>query len=154
MTICTRGKSCIFGYVKNAQMNLNHPGKIAEQCLLETPDHIPNSEIFESIVMPNHIHAIVLLHEIEDDEKTGKACHAPTGGVFGKPKPRSISTIVGSYKSAVAKIINMQFPNLYKNVWQRGFFERVIRDEKELRAIVDYIKSNPANWEKDENYFL
>jgi len=152
VTICTQNKMLLFGNIAEEQMNLNTHGQVASRCLHEIPCHFPNAKIMESIVMPNHVHAVILIRDDQiekaDTEETDK------GGIFGKPKPGSIPTIVGSYKSAVTKMINRQFPKACIVIWQRGYYERVIRDEKELASIIEYIRSNPANWEKDEHYLL
>ena len=168
VTICTPNKVQLFGNIAEMQMNLNTLGQVASRCLHEIPCHFPNAKIMESIVMPNHVHAVIFMKDDQIEKATtgekglnetrkggkeaGKTCLAPTGGVFGKPKPGSIPTIVGSYKSAVTKMINRQFPKLCSVIWQRGYYERVIRDEKELASVIEYIRSNPANWERDEHY--
>ena len=95
--------------------------------------------------MPNHFHGIVWITR----PCRGKARLAPTGGRFGRPKPGSLPTIIGSFKSAVTKRINRLRHTPGFPVWQRNYYERVIRNDRELNAIREYIQNNPRNWEQD-----
>lgn len=74
----------------------------------------------------------------------------PRGGKFGKPIAGSLSTIIGSYKSAVTQRINSTENTPGGILWQRGFYEHILRDENELHRIRGYILANPQNWETDE----
>lgn len=95
--------------------------------------------------MPNHIHGIIILHE------SGTARRAPTGQ-FGKPVTGSLSTIIRSFKSAVTKRINKIRNIRGKPVWQRSFYDHIIRNEKSLHDIREYIRNNVIDWENDSNY--
>lgn len=78
------------------------------------------------------------------------ARHAPTGRQFAEPVAKSLTTIVGAFKSAVTKSINIMRSTPGMPVWQRNYFERVIRNEKELFRIREYIRFNPVQWDMDE----
>jgi putative transposase len=102
--------------------------------------------------MPNYMHGIIWLK----DDRRGTACRAPTPNriaypveQFGKPTSRSLSTIVGSYKSAVTRRIRTVSEKHTGGIWQRGYYEHVIRDDTELRFIREYILNNPSNWSMD-----
>jgi putative transposase len=152
ITNCSHNRAHIFGEIINGEMNLNHIGMIAQQCLLEIPDHFGNSELIASVVMPNHVHILI---GILNDEESGTTCRAPTenkSATFSKPISKSISTIIGSYKAAVTKIINREFGKDQTTIWQRGYYEHIIRNEDDLKLTYEYIILNPMNWKKDSEY--
>jgi putative transposase len=113
-----------------------------------TGDIRPNAEMDEYVVMPNHFHGIVILNA--GNICRGMARHAPTRRQFAKPIANSLSTIVGAFKSAATKSINMSRNTPGMPVWQKNYFERVIRNEKELFRIREYIRLNPVQWDIDE----
>jgi len=93
--------------------------------------------------MPDHLHGIVIIHN------TGTARRAPTPERFGKPAAGSLPTIIRSFKSAATKRINAYRGTPGTQVWQRGFFEHVVRNREDLNRIREYILNNPARWELD-----
>ena len=121
VTICTKDKGCIFGH-PNA---LNPYGEIAKQGILEIEVHFPGVTVDKYVVMPNHIHMILILH----GEKT------------------PLFTVVGQYKSHVTRQIRQLDPK--RDVWQTSYHDHIIRNQKGYENIWLYIESNPANWEKD-----
>jgi putative transposase len=152
ITICSHQKAHIFGEIIDGKMKLNRIGQIAQQCLLEIPIHFKNSELLVSVVMPNHIHVLI---GIMNDNETGTTCRAPTGKTrrsFSRPISGSVSTIIGSFKASVTKIINRESENKRKAIWQRGFYEHIIRNENDLKLTANYIMLNPENWERDSEY--
>ena len=150
ITICASGKECLFGAVENGQMRLNDAGQIAAQCWHDIPLHFPHAELDEWVVMPNHVHGIVVL----DHCRRGTACRAPTAMAtaeqFGRPVAGSISTVVRSFKSAVTHHLNKLHGAVGEKIWQRNFYEHIIRNETELHGIREYIQNNPAKWELDD----
>ncbi len=145
VTVCTHERACLFGHVVNGEMHLNEAGEIALRCWEEIPDHFPSVELDASIVMPNHVHGIIIV------PGRGTACRAPTTEQFGKPAVGSIPTIVRSYKSSATRHINLVRMTPGIPVWQRGYYEHIVRREPELMAIREYIQGNPAHWDDDEN---
>ncbi|WP_417914683.1 transposase [Candidatus Electronema sp. JM] len=154
ITICASGKECLFGAVENGQMRLNDAGHIAEQCWRDIPLHFPHAALDEFAVMPNHVHGIVVL----DHFRIGTACRAPTKMAtteqFGRPVAGSISTVVRSFKSAVTHHRNKLHGTIGEKIWQRNFYEHIIRNETELNGIREYIQNNPAQWELDDLHVL
>lgn len=152
VTICTQQKACLFGEVVNGGMRLNDLGRIVQKCWLEIPSHFTHSRMMDSIVMPNHLHGLIVLRHINPN--SGTACCAPTDQreAFGSPVCGSIATIVRSFKSAVTKTARgtVDFGSLH--LWQRGYYEHVIRNEHDLQDVVDYVRSNPLNWGKDPEF--
>jgi REP element-mobilizing transposase RayT len=98
--------------------------------------------------MPNHIHGIII---ITDYEWARHASPLPEQEDFPKgPKTKSIGAIVGSFKSATTKRINKIREMACVSVWQRNYYEHVIRDETDLNSIREYIENNPTKWDEDK----
>jgi REP element-mobilizing transposase RayT len=93
------------------------------------------------IVMPNHIHGIII--------RRGRARRAPTVERFGKPVAGSLPTLVGAYKSAVTRGINTLRKTHGEAVWQENYYEHIVRSEAELNRIREYIATNPMRWGSD-----
>ena len=113
---------------------------------LKTAELRENVELDASMIMPNHFHGIIVV-----TNGRGTARRAPTER-FGRPVANSIPTIVRAFKSACTKRINEIRNTPGAPVWQRNYYEHVIRNDEELYAIRQYILANPANWTTDENY--
>lgn len=130
---------------------MNKFGEIVRAEWLHTEDIRENVALGEYAVMPNHFHGIIHIC-------TGTARRAPTGDrtptvnveQFGKPVAGSIPTIMRSFKSAVTKRINETRNTPGAPVWQRNYYEHIIRDDADYTRIARYIADNPLNWEKDE----
>ena len=146
VTICTHNKRCIFGDVMVGNMILNHFGEIVETEWLKTFDIRKNLIPDEYIIMPNHFHAIIVI----DESCRGTLQRAPTTyGRFGKPVSNSIPTILRLFKASVTKRINNIRATPGLRVWQRNYYEHIIRDEKDLQKIRGYIVTNPLKWDLD-----
>ncbi len=150
ITICTKDRKNIFGKIENVLMVLNNIGEIVQQEWLQLANVRHNVKLDEFMVMPNHFHAILII----TDQVEGMASHASTEDTqtkpsFGKPVPGSLSTIIGAFKSGVSKRINQLTNFHYERLWQRSFFEHVIRTEESLARIREYIATNPWRWEFD-----
>lgn len=154
ITIVTQGRICLFGNIYKDAMVLNDFGTVVQECWNRIPSHFDNAETATFVIMPNHVHGIVHLF---DATCRGKACLAPTDngvtlGRFVKPVPGSLPTIVGSFKSAVSKRINELRSTRGVAVWQRNYYEHIIRSDEEYLRIEKYIYDNPLNWNKDDEY--
>jgi len=141
VTINTKNHQEIFGIIKNGKMNLNDVGKIASKHWSEIPEHYTSVELDYFVIMPNHLHGIIILNNVE----TG---HAPSLQSLNTSIP-SLGNIIGSFKSAVTKWCNANNHKYF--AWQPRFFERIIRNEKELNNIRKYIEQNPLKWEIEKN---
>ena len=151
VTIVTYHRDCLFGEIVNKEMILNDFGKIADACWRAIPEHFPLVELGSHIIMTNHAHGIIV---IRNDELTSNAGAtqwvAPAPGTHpAGPKPNSLGAIIGSYKSAVSYRINKEYNAT--GIWQRNYYEHIIRDEKDLQNKSDYIEANPSLWDEDEN---
>lgn len=146
VTICTFQREGLFGDVMNGGMHLNEMGQAALECWNDIPGHFPHIELDEFVVMPNHLHGIIVT------DCRGTARRARFEETFGRPVAGSLATIIRSFKSAATKRINTLRDNPGAPVWQRNYYERVIRDDRELDGIRQYIADNPAKWAEDENH--
>ncbi|MGN1432637.1 MAG: transposase [Ruminococcus sp.] len=165
VTICTYEKRCIFGYVKDEKMHCNDYGKIANEEIENTIKLRRKNgvTINKYVVMPNHIHLIIEITKESDESDVGtrRAVSGDKYNAFSKSVPQSISTIVGAYKSAVTRRINLQrghgTPCPYEKsaesrIWQSRFHEHIIRTQKDYDEIWEYIDTNPIKWELDKYY--
>ena len=167
VTVCTHGRECLFGKIIDSQMIMNDLGHVVAEEWVKTAEIRSNVELDIWVVMPNHFHAIVV---IDDDNpprrgdlrspffqqthgesikpfrsaNQGDRQVAPTG-----PRAKSIGAIMSGFKSAVTKRINIvrQTPGL--PLWQRNYWDHVIRDEADLKRIREYVATNPLRWESD-----
>ena len=144
VTIRTHNRASMFGEVVDGQMQLNALGQIVKTCWQETPEHFRDAQVDASVVMPNHMHGILWI-----TNRRGTACRAPTREQFGKPTPQSLPTIIRSFKSAVAKRVNIRRGTPGTPLWQRNYYEHVVRDDAALNRIRDYIQTNPQRWDLD-----
>jgi REP element-mobilizing transposase RayT len=146
VTICTHNKESIFGDVVNGEMQLNEYGRLVEAEWIKTADIRDNIELDTFVIMPNHFHGILT---IVVDYCGGTVQRAPKLERFGKPTSGSLPTIVRYFKSAVTRRINELRGTPYVPIWQRNYYEHVIRNENDLDEIREYIVNNPAKWDLD-----
>ena len=156
VTLCTQGHVCLFGDIVDGEMQLNEYGRVVRQCWDEIPDHFPHAETDAFVIMPNHIHGILWIVHPPVGARPVGARHAaplqeacPRVEQFGKPVPGSIPTIVRSLKSAAAQRINALRGTPGVPIWQRNYYEHIVRGERDLDAIREYILANPARWPAD-----
>ena len=141
ITIVTYKRLCLFGKIENGRIELNDAGKIALHCWLDIPNHFPNAQLDEFIIMPNHVHGILILNDTNIIKNENK---------YQKIIPKSIGSIVRGYKIGVTKWFRNN-SDIF-NVWQNNYYEHIIRNDVELSCIRDYILNNAKNWQKDENF--
>ena len=155
VTICTHKKQSIFGSVENGAMQLNPCGNLVRECWEALPTHYTdiNNQIF--IVMPNHVHGIIML--ASENRRSGSYINKEVE-YQRKPDPTdsfSLSEVIRGFKSYSSKAVNEARHSPGTTVWQRSFYEQIIRTEKEYREIGEYIVYNAAKWDNDsENPFL
>ena len=149
VTICIKNRECLFGEIINNKIKLSEIGKIVKNHWYKLTDYCKNIKLDEFMVMPNHLHGIILI--CEPNNVLGKSCR---GGVT-PPLPLSnkitLGNIVAYYKYQSTKQINLLTNAPGQMVWQRNYYEHIIRNERELEKIRQYIISNSYNWEKDRN---
>ena len=140
VTICTKNRQEYFGNIIDNKMILNKYGKIIENCYLDLTNHYSNCLLDEYIIMPNHIHAIIVI----------KNTNQPVGnGLKPFPTKYSLSEIIRGFKTFSSRKIHELGLNSFK--WQKSFYDHIIRNEYSLFRIREYIRNNPINWEEDRN---
>jgi len=163
VTIVTWHRECLFGEVVNKEMILNKVGKIVEWEWLELPKRFSYIELGAYMVMPNHFHGILFIHETVGATRQGQI-NSQTGseplqtntsvGMDGSPlprgpKPASLGAILAQFKSRATKRI-WKIPEFKETpIWQRNYYEHIIRNAVELERISVYIRNNPSQWDRD-----
>ncbi|NQU66398.1 MAG: transposase [Candidatus Marinimicrobia bacterium] len=153
VTMCTQNRKMLFGDVVGGEMNLNDYGKLVELEWFKTEKMRTNIRLDAFVVMPNHLHGIIVIDDCWGTEhRAPTVLHSPTIEQFGKSTSNSIPTIIRGFKSAVTTQINAMRHSPGTKLWQRNYYEHIIRTERELQRIQQYIVENPLKWENDK-YF-
>jgi len=153
-------KKLLFGKIVDCKMICNDAGQFVEKCWAEIPTHFPNIILHEFSILPDHIHGII---EIADpginsrtvgvDEMLSKNAWKNNFLTEGKIKftspSKSLGSVIRGFKIGVTKWFKENNTNLEK-VWQRDYFDEIIRDFQAYQNITNYIKNNPANWKKNK----
>ena len=176
VTIATQDRACLFGEISRGRMHLTAAGMAAQTVWAAIPVHFPRVRLDAFVVMPNHVHGVILIGtDAATDDMDGSVsddvdgsvsddvdgsvgathasplrarhryAHGPTRCAHG-PARRSIGAIVGSYKSAVSRHVHQLHGPRSDLVWQRNYYERIIRDYPSLQRVRQYIYANPRNW--------
>jgi len=178
ITICVQNRECLFGNVVNGKMEFNDAGEMVESEWLKLPERFKNIELHEYIVMPNHFHAILqiegatLVVALNDDgsfnnpdfqnncdtpnvlkKNNGRSIKGQPQGIA--PSVKTVGDMVGAFQSIVTvKYIHgvkkMNWQPFNRKLWQRNYYEHIIRDEKSYHTISNYIINNPSNWTTDK----
>jgi REP element-mobilizing transposase RayT len=146
VTICTYRKVCILGEIMNAEPRLNKYGNPVSKCWLEIPYHFPNAAIDTFVVMPNHFHGIVVIQDCRGEV----ASPAPRGAETAPLRRHTLGQIMAYFKYQSTKAINQIRHTPGARLWQRNYYEHVIRNEHDLNDIRQYILDNPVKWDMDE----
>lgn len=145
ITLCTDRRECLFGEIIHRTMQLNQLGEIVAEEWLKSVEIRQEIELDNWVIMPNHFHAIVII----DRARSGlDKCPLPKTDKIHM-KPRSLSSLVAGFKSSVTRRINQTRNNPEYPVWQRNYYDRIIRDTESWEKIYNYIDANPENWEID-----
>jgi REP element-mobilizing transposase RayT len=144
VTICTHERECILGEIFDGEMKLNARGIIADKCWREITKHFENVKLDDYLIMPNHVHGIIIITESCRDLIN----QIPTKDFSLMKNPKiTLGKIIRHYKARTAKCIYDSGIANFK--WQRGYYDRIIRNGKELNNIRDYINSNVLKWSCD-----
>ncbi len=172
ITICTKNREHFFGKIENGKMQLSTIGILADVMWHEIKNHAKNVELGAFVVMPNHIHGILILDKPENEpfinDNTVETRHAlslqspiqspiqsqsPAEQRFQNQGQNTVSSIIGSHKSAVTKHCNRLKLTDNDGVvfgWQSRFHDHIIRNDAEYQRINNYIENNPKNWNIDK----
>lgn len=165
ITICTQNREHFFGEIVDQQFIANELGMLAEKYWIEIPQHFPYIELGNFVVMPNHVHGILIIDKnvktlqcnVSENESPVETLHCNVSTNKNEqmanisPKSGTISTILRSYKSVVTK--NARFIHADFG-WQPRFHDHIIRNAPEWERIQTYIENNPMNWKEDKFYLV
>jgi REP element-mobilizing transposase RayT len=160
ITIVTHGRAALFGRIVNGEMQLSRVGAVADRCWREIPEHSHHAELGSFVVMPNHIHGILILRATSSvtvgahdrAPRTGIPARAHQGaplraeGITPQAVRGSLGAIIRQYKSSVTRTVIRSLGGP-RNVWQRNYYEHIIRDEADWDTIRRYIEANSMNWD-------
>jgi REP element-mobilizing transposase RayT len=151
ITLCTSHRECLFGEVDSQQIHLSQLGQIVDEEWHRSAHIRQEIELDAWVVMPNHVHGIVIITCPEGSSDVRP--HATAAGASPKMggKPKSLSSFVIGFKSASKIRINDVRGTPGQPLWQRNFYERVIRNDRELKATREYISLNPIRWALDDD---
>ncbi len=145
ITICIQHKTCLLGEIINQRMLLNDAGRMLHTLWHEIPHYYEGFKVHKFVVMPNHIHGIIEI-----------VSHTESEGGHGSPPLRglSLSDVLQRFKTLTTNryihgVKHHHWKRFDKQLWQRSYYEHIIRDEKKLEEIQTYIINNPINWDKD-----
>ncbi len=161
LTICTRNRECLFGEIQNAKMFLSNTGEKVNDCWQEIPNHFPQIVLHDYVIMPNHVHGIIEINNIDAIDSNigiivGANNYSPLRSPQSQTTPslplrpngtsRTVGSVVRGFKIGVTK--QMGF-----SPWQRNYYEHIIRNDESYQNIVQYMAKNPLKWEEDCFYF-
>lgn len=159
VTICTHQRTLLFGQITDGEMHPSDMGVIAEQEWVQTAQLRPSVELDAYIIMPNHMHGLLVINDEGTHRglarqglaRQGLARQTPTvnSPQFGRPVRGTVGTIIGAYKSAVSRRLHRLHGSPEHPIWQRNYYEHIIRDQADMDRIRAYIDNNPALWSQD-----
>ena len=167
VTMCVQGGECLLGEVVDGEMQLGGWGQVASHYWKRIPDHSEHMELDVWVVMPNHMHGIIVINgrgeaspastpsidnlrpgaaRLQDQEAARDASPLLQPAL----QPGSLGAVVGNYKSVTTRRINRSRGMPGTPFWQRNYWEHIIRNEQSLNRIREYIENNPARWAEDQ----
>ncbi len=162
MTICTQDRVCLLGEVVDGEVRLSDAGRMVQAAWNELSGRYPGVQIDAFVVMPNHIHGIIVLVEsirgvgaglraCPDPDQTAKRIGQPQGIA---PTRLSLSDVMHRFKTMTTKryadgVNGRGWPSFNARLWQRNYYEHVIRGERDLERVREYIATNPLKWALD-----
>jgi putative transposase len=155
VTICTRDRECLFGDVIEKQMILDSLGDIAWHCWFELFKKFNNIRSPAFVVMPNHIHGIIIIqhqvkvHKAQENQSDGRDLVQQPGWILMENPSLTLGKIIRYYKARATTKIRKNGVSYFQ--WQRNYYDKIIRNSKEFEQKCNYIKNNPSNWENDED---
>ena len=170
VTICVQHRECLFGTITDGKMRLNKIGQIVVERWNQIPQHFSSVELGESVIMPNHMHGIIAwgiagtriphplvearsLHPSENaTNRRGEVSSSvdPNPTRRGEVPSPALGKIVAYFKYQSTKHINQHHNTPRTRIWQRNYYDHVIRDNPDLQRLRQYIQDNPMKWELDQ----
>jgi putative transposase len=152
VTMCTEKRKCTLGEIVDRKFEPSRAGRIVKESWFELPYHYAGLELDAFVVMPNHVHAVIILQDPFLPAVLRSPIHTVGAGLKPAPSPhrrRTLSEVVRAFKTFSARHINKAQRTPGRAFWQRGYFEQIVKGEKALFEIRGYIANNPGNWDAD-----
>jgi REP element-mobilizing transposase RayT len=157
VTLCVQNRECLFGSITDLEVELCASGKMINESWKQLPEYYHGVEIDDYVVMPNHFHGIVHIGNCCNDQpdENGGTCLL-RGHPQGGAPTLSLPDVVHRFKSLTTTryqqgVVQHGWQPFYGRLWQRNYYEHIIRSENELKGIRIYITDNPRKWDNDEN---
>lgn len=164
ITICTQNRACLFGAIVNGEMILNDAGLMVEKWFLELENKFPDIRCDEYIVMPNHFHGIITIVGADQrvcpviypndnlgEHKNALGKHVVLGEHVGSPLHRAVQWFkTMATNEYIRGVKNQRWPRFNGKLFQRNYYEHIIRNKRSYLRIAAYIRNNPANWKSDK----
>jgi putative transposase len=147
VTLCSADRQCLFGHIAAGEMRLSPIGRVVAGEWAKSAEIRPEIELDEWIVMPNHIHGIVVITNAERTH--GRAPLPVANDVSFRRAPRTLGSFIGGFKAAVTTRVNQMRQTPGVPLWQRNYYEQIVRDDAHLAQIREYIVNNPLRWDLD-----
>ncbi len=159
LTICSQNRECLFGDIINGEMIPNEAGRMVKMVWNEIPSCYPSINVDAFVVMPNHIHGIIFIvgagpRACPDSGQSRADGQPQNGQPQGVAPTLSLPDVVHRFKTMTTKrytdgVKQNGWPRFEGKLWRRNYYEHIIRDERELNRIREYIVNNPAQWDMD-----
>ncbi len=153
VTVCAHNRQNLFGGIEGGKIILNEYGNIVNHCWREIPAHFPHVELDEFVIMPNHVHGVIIINSVGANDYS--PLQIPIYSIkqsFASPKnmcgtSKTIGSVIRGFKIGVTKWFRQNTDHY--TVWQRNYYEHIIRNDTELNRIRQYIIENPLKWDMD-----
>jgi REP element-mobilizing transposase RayT len=144
VTICADRRRCIFGRIDDGEARLNALGRVVEDEWIKSLEMRRHIDLDAYVVMPNHFHAVVALFD-----QGARSAPLRDKRLRSGMQAESLASVIAGFKASVTRRASAVLPRLRLPIWQRNYYEHVVRDEPDLERIRHYIAANPARWEED-----
>lgn len=152
VTIVSQGRACLFGEIRDGEMILNDAGRMVQKIWETIPERFVGIELGAYIIMPNHFHPILIINEPVGATLVVAQNRA---GTSPAPTKSTLGDVIGAFKSItthkyIQGVKESGWPPFDKKLWQRNYYEHIIRNDDDYQRIQRYIESNPSVWAGDE----
>jgi len=152
VTVCTHHLACLFGDVVDGEMELSDVGQIVQACWDDLSNHYQHVRLDAFVIMPNHVHGIIVLMDYDNIDNVGAGFKPAPTETPAPVKRHGLPEIVRAFKTFSSRHINQWRGTPGTPVWQRNYYEHIIRDSNEFNHIRQYTTYNAARWLEDENH--
>jgi putative transposase len=158
VTLLSFRRICMFGEIEDGVVRQKEIGELISNCWRRIPSHFDNTSLDEFVLMPNHLHGIIFIKDslgqgeaFADDESLQSELNSANASPLRQigTQPGSLGAIIQNFKSVSTRLVNKEYFEPGMRLWQKNYYERIIRNERELNAIRQYIRDNPLYWEMD-----